>query len=123
MALSRRLLPPFRRLLRHCSTSANLVLCEDMGPTRVLTLNNPKKRNPLSLAALTALSSHLSSVPPEIGVVIIKAEGKAFSAGHDLSEFSAQRGGSIEAFRKVLDVCCAAMLQVNCIKMRILPFI
>jgi enoyl-CoA hydratase/carnithine racemase len=51
-----------------------------------ITLARPTKRNALGLAMLQNLIKALESVPPEAGVVILAAEGKAFSAGHDLTE-------------------------------------
>jgi enoyl-CoA hydratase/carnithine racemase len=51
-----------------------------------ITLARPEKRNALSLDMIQSLLEALESVPPEVGVVILAAEGKAFSAGHDLGE-------------------------------------
>lgn len=51
-----------------------------------ITLARPEKRNALSLDMLRNLIKAFEAVPPEAGVVILAAEGKAFSAGHDMGE-------------------------------------
>lgn len=58
-----------------------------------LTLNRPKARNALSEAMLAALKESLDAAKtnPEVRVVVIGANGPAFSAGHDLKEVSARR--------------------------------
>jgi len=58
---------------------------EDLG---FITLNRPEKRNALSMNLMTEVIDLLKSIKKDsrIRVVIIKAEGAAFSSGHDLSE-------------------------------------
>lgn len=56
------------------------------GVVATITLARPEKRNALSLEMLRNVIKALESVPAETGVVILAAEGKAFSAGHDMSE-------------------------------------
>ncbi len=53
-----------------------------------VTLNRPDKRNALSRAVLQQLTILLQDIGQkrEVNVVVIKAVGKVFSAGHDLSE-------------------------------------
>jgi enoyl-CoA hydratase/carnithine racemase len=51
-----------------------------------VTLAKPEKRNALSLDILRNLIKTFEAVPGEAGVVILAADGKAFSAGHDLGE-------------------------------------
>lgn len=62
------------------------VRLETDGRVATLTLARPDKRNALSLDMLRNLIKALDSVPVGAGVVILAAEGKAFSAGHDMSE-------------------------------------
>ena len=56
-----------------------------------LTLNRPSAFNALSEAMLAALQSELDGVAadPQVRVVVIAAQGKAFCAGHDLKEMRA----------------------------------
>ena len=56
------------------------------GRVATITLARPEKRNALSLDMLQHLIKTLEAVPSEAGVVVLGAEGKAFSAGHDMLE-------------------------------------
>lgn len=56
------------------------------GRVATVTLARPEKRNALSLDMLRTVIKAFESVPPDAGVVILAAEGPAFSAGHDLAE-------------------------------------
>ena len=56
------------------------------GRVATVTLARPEKRNALSLDMLQHLIKALEAVPSEPGVIVLAAEGKAFSAGHDMSE-------------------------------------
>ncbi|MEM8687678.1 MAG: enoyl-CoA hydratase [Pseudomonadota bacterium] len=58
-----------------------------------LTLNRPRARNALSEAMLAALKETLDAAKAnaDVRVVVIAANGPAFSAGHDLKEVSARR--------------------------------
>ena len=53
-----------------------------------VTLNRPKKRNPLNWPLLADLSSALKEAERDknISVIILKGAGPCFSSGHDLSE-------------------------------------
>jgi enoyl-CoA hydratase len=53
-----------------------------------LTLNRPEKRNTMGTNFFTELSEHLENLDSdsEVRVVVIKAEGKSFTAGTDLEE-------------------------------------
>lgn len=46
----------------------------------------PFSRNALSLAMMKTLKEDLTHNPEELRVIIIKANGSVFSAGHDLKE-------------------------------------
>jgi enoyl-CoA hydratase/carnithine racemase len=51
-----------------------------------VTLARPERRNALSLEMLRTVIKAFEAVPSEAGVVILAAEGPAFSAGHDMAE-------------------------------------
>lgn len=74
-----------------------------------LTLNRPQKFNPLSEAMLDALQAELDTVAQDasVRVVVIQAEGKAFSAGHDLKEM---RANPTKAFYDHLFAKCSQMM-------------
>lgn len=56
------------------------------GRVATITLNRPEKRNALSLETLQGLIEAMEAVPREAAVIVLAAEGPAFSAGHDMSE-------------------------------------
>ena len=66
----------------------DLVLREDDGPVRTITLNRPEKLNALSSPLVEALSATLAetAADPEVRVVVIAGAGRSFSAGYDLDE-------------------------------------
>lgn len=62
------------------------LLCEIHNKIALLTINRPQKHNAFNNALLTALQSALDEVlaDPKVRVIILKANGKHFSAGADL---------------------------------------
>jgi enoyl-CoA hydratase len=60
-----------------------------------LTLNRSEKRNVMGAAFFTELAGHLQGLDqdPVIRVVVIKAEGKSFTAGTDLNEAASLLSG------------------------------
>jgi 2-(1,2-epoxy-1,2-dihydrophenyl)acetyl-CoA isomerase len=63
-----------------------LILLERQGPIARLKFNQPKSLNAISLAAVEALDDLLKKLSddPEIRVLVISGEGRAFMAGGDL---------------------------------------
>jgi enoyl-CoA hydratase/carnithine racemase len=61
---------------------------EQVGPRVVLTIDDPERRNPMSLETMAALSAAVSTAAAddEIRIIVITGAGdRAFSAGGDLS--------------------------------------
>ncbi len=73
--------------------SSDLVLQAREGNVLRLTLNRAKARNALSAALMTALHQALESVVDDktVRVIILGADGPAFSSGHDLKEMTTHR--------------------------------
>jgi enoyl-CoA hydratase/carnithine racemase len=95
-----------------------LVEREDRGAVRHLTLNNPEKLNPLSLAMIAALRAELDAVAGEEGIraVVLKGAGRAFCAGHDLREMTAARqaeDGGAAAFAELFARCAEMMTAIR----------
>lgn len=69
-------------------TAELVLLSEDIGPVRRLTMNRPKALNALSGELIEALSEALdaAAADPSVRVVILKGAGRAFCAGYDLNE-------------------------------------
>ena len=74
-----------------------------------LTLARPQSFNALSEGMLAALQAELDAVAADdtVRVVVIAAEGKAFSAGHDLKEM---RAAPSQAYYEALFAQCAHMM-------------
>ena len=68
---------------------SDLLLIEDRGAVRVLTMNRPDKRNALNTALTQALIDALRAADADdaIGCVVLTGAGPGFCAGADLSEF------------------------------------
>lgn len=78
----------------------------------ILTLDNPAQRNPLSSDtmkdAIDALREFSASA--EVGCIILRASGPAFSAGHDLKEMI---GRSLEEEQHIFALCTELMETVQ----------
>jgi enoyl-CoA hydratase len=76
-----------------------LVLIEDIGPVRRLTMNRPGALNALSARLIDALSRAFRAAgeDPEVRVIILRGAGRAFCAGYDLTEDAS--GGVLDARR------------------------
>lgn len=95
---------------------ADLVLREDTDHVARLVLNSPSNFNALSLEMIDALSDAFRAIEADdtIRAVILAAEGKAFSAGHDLRQMQAARQNE-DAGRAAYDKLfgrCAGMMQM-----------
>jgi enoyl-CoA hydratase/carnithine racemase len=88
------------------------ILFSSEGPVCYLTLNNPSKINALSkkmigemIHLLTALSTDES-----IKVIVIRAAGRHFCAGHDLSEML---GRGAKEYKFIFDQCTRMMQLIH----------
>ena len=66
----------------------DVLLLEDLGPVRRLTLNRPRSLNALNEELLDALEAALDGAASDDGVhvVVIRGSGRAFCSGYDLNE-------------------------------------
>jgi enoyl-CoA hydratase/carnithine racemase len=92
--------------------SESLLLSESRDHIAILTLNHPEKRNALSHTMLTSLREELGRIAPnrDIRAVILRANGPAFSAGHDLRELAQ---GSEEEYRSLFALCTEVMEAIR----------
>ena len=69
--------------------SVPVLMVEDLGPVRILTMNRPEKRNALNSELTQALLQALQSTDTEegVGCVVLTGAGQGFCAGADLAEF------------------------------------
>jgi enoyl-CoA hydratase/carnithine racemase len=91
--------------------STSLLLVEDEGPVRTLTLNRPEKLNALSTTLVDELSQALARTADDesIRVVVLAGAGRSFCAGYDLDEPAGDDDDSIargmrDNFDKLLEV-------------------
>lgn len=82
------------------------------GEIERITLAEPAKRNALGLTKMQALTAHLRAIDTSgsASVVVIDADGPAFSAGHDLGELC---GADLEMSRTVFDACVDLMTTIH----------
>jgi enoyl-CoA hydratase/carnithine racemase len=90
------------------------LLVEFDTPVATITLNRPEKRNALSSEMMTELLDAVKALSRdrEVRVVVLAANGPAFSAGHDLSELV---DGDINSYRAVFDLCTELMTAIQSI--------
>ncbi len=94
-----------------------LVLAARDGHVLTLTLNRPNARNALSEGLMGALQTALNSAAGDttVRVVVLAANGPAFSSGHDLKEMTARRkeaDGGRAAFAAIFAQCSKLMQTI-----------
>jgi enoyl-CoA hydratase/carnithine racemase len=97
------------------TTAPPLLLTATPGGVLRLILNRPEKRNALSSDLMTALQAALEGAAADNAtrVIVIAAQGPAFSSGHDLKEMTRHRadGDAGRAAFAGLFTQCSAMMQ------------
>ena len=75
-------------------------------------LDNPARRNPLSLAVLRDLIEALNrfGADPAVRVIVVAGTPPAFSAGHDLAEMVDRPD---DFYEELFDVCCELMAAIR----------
>src|SRR2546430_13007570 len=70
---------------------SSLLLVEDRGPVRILTMNRPEKRSALNSELTNALLDALRAAGEDesVACIVLTGAGPGFCAGADLSEFKA----------------------------------
>jgi enoyl-CoA hydratase/carnithine racemase len=90
----------------------HLVLSEVADRIAFLTLNHPEKRNALSRSMLASLKECLARIAEDknVKVVVLRAAGPAFSAGHDLRELV---GGDEKDYAALFTLCTEVMETIR----------
>lgn len=70
------------------SSQEPVLLSEDIGPVRRLSMNRPKSLNALNGELIDALSAALTEAAEDdsVRVIVLRGQGRAFCAGYDLNE-------------------------------------
>ena len=94
-----------------------ILLQENVGSIRLLTLTRPAARNSLSEGLIAELHAALKDIHDDNSVraVVIAANGPAFSAGHDMKELTARRSDADRGrayFGQIMNACSAMMQAV-----------
>ena len=82
------------------------------GSIAVVTMNRPEKRNALSLEMMRELIAAFRDIDRDenVSAVILRGDGPAFSAGHDIREMI---GRDVSAYREIFDVCTEMMQKIQ----------
>jgi enoyl-CoA hydratase/carnithine racemase len=88
------------------------IAVEREGEIAIVTMKRPEKRNALSLQMMRELDAALAELATdrEVRAVILRGEGAAFSAGHDLRELI---GHEVDAYREIFDACVELMTKIH----------
>jgi enoyl-CoA hydratase/carnithine racemase len=80
----------------------------------MVTLNRPERRNALSLSMLQELTRAFRAIgeDQDLRAAILKANGPAFSAGHDIAEMSGKDGAF---YRELFEACTVLMETLQAI--------
>jgi enoyl-CoA hydratase/carnithine racemase len=95
------------------ASDSPVLLASDNTGVVTLTLNRPQAFNALSEDMLDALDAALERVANDAHarVVVVRGEGKAFCAGHDLREMRAEP--SLEYYEALFARCARTMLAIQ----------
>ena len=90
------------------------ILFERDGTTALVTLNRPERRNALSLHMLQELTRCFRAIgeDAEARSAILRANGPAFSAGHDIGEMAGKDGAF---YRELFEACTVLMETIQSI--------
>src|SRR5436190_5926359 len=90
------------------------ILAEQDGRIAYITMNRPEKRNALSVEHMLELTDCLKAIgeAKDAAAVILRANGPAFSAGHDLSELIDRPP---EFYQRVFAICTELMETIQSI--------
>jgi enoyl-CoA hydratase len=92
-----------------------VLMIDDVGPVRRLTMNRPGALNALNAELVDAISDAIAAgaADPDVRVMILRGAGRAFCAGYDLNEDAA--GGVLDAahWHQELERSTAKMLEIH----------
>ncbi len=91
-----------------------VLLSEDLGPVRRLTMNRPRSLNALNAELMDALMAALddAAASEDVRVLILRGAGRAFCAGYDLNEDADTGVMDADRWRAELERSTAHMLRI-----------
>ncbi|HEX6399820.1 MAG TPA: enoyl-CoA hydratase-related protein [Actinomycetota bacterium] len=92
-----------------------MLLIEDLGPVRRLTMNRPEALNALNHPLTEAIAEAIGAAgrDPAVSVVILRGAGRAFCAGYDLNEDADEGTLDAQGWHEGLARGTAKMLQIH----------
>jgi enoyl-CoA hydratase/carnithine racemase len=106
-----------RRAASSTATEPPVLYAVDALGRATITLNAPRSRNALSSAMMTALADAVDRAAGDrsLKLVVLRAAGPAFSAGHDLKQLRALQasGGDTTGLAALFAQCTSLMLAVG----------
>ena len=101
-------------LATEASASASVVLSEDIGRVRRLTLNRPKALNALNGDLIAQLSRALADAAEDdsVSVLVLRGAGRAYCAGYDLNEDASGEPMDSSSWHRTLRHDTLAMLEL-----------
>src|ERR1035437_9624957 len=90
------------------------ILVEQERTVAIVTMNRPERRNALSHEHLGELIDCFKTIGSRqaVAVVVLRGNGPAFCAGHDLNEMIGQ---DLEFYRRLFDICTVLMTTIQSI--------
>ena len=96
------------------SASDPVLLVEDLGPVRRLTMNRPQALNALNHELTEAIGAAIADAgtDPTVSVVILRGAGRAFCSGYDLTEDADEGELDAREWHASLAAGTARMLEI-----------
>jgi enoyl-CoA hydratase/carnithine racemase len=105
--------------MQDCAEAASSLVRFDLVEPDIarLTLNRPEARNALSRPLIAEFHALIERIGGDDGIaaVIVAANGRVFSSGHDLKELASHRGdadGGLAFYRETMQACAALMQAI-----------
>ena len=91
-----------------------VLLIEDLGPVRRLTLNRPASLNALTAELMEALEATFDAVAgdDDVRVVVLRGAGRAFCAGYDLNQDAEEGTKDAAEWQRELDRDTQRLLRI-----------
>ncbi|KAK7896824.1 hypothetical protein WMY93_022149 [Mugilogobius chulae] len=108
----------------YCHSKAEpIILTQQHNGIRRIMLNNPKKRNALSLVMLEFLRKSIldEADRKDLRVIILSANGPVFSSGHDLKELTSAHGRAHHT--QVFNTCSEVMTLIQDIPIPVIAMV
>ena len=98
----------------HVHDESGVLLSEDLGPVRRLTLNRPASLNALSAELMDALEVAFDAAAEDedVRVVVLRGAGRAFCAGYDLNQDAEEGTKDAAQWHQELDRDTKRLLRI-----------